>query len=289
VTGRTGLSIARSSAQAIGRAVGNLAWSAVRASARDVTSQMAGARLLVLAPHPDDETLACGGCIARAVAAGDEVHVVVVTDGRHGRWDQAPDTTASIRLQELARAVAQLGLAPDQVHSLGRSDGSLATQIDELRDQIGELIRDHRPTVLVSPWAYDTHADHAALGEAARAAGADYDLAILGYVVWAWTQPLHLVRDRLRRSGRPTGMPGRGSGWGRTRWPVRVDTGPYLGPKTRALSSHVSQLGPTADQVGLPTGSGPLEARFLRRFLGRSEVFLPCGRAELSPGGSGCR
>ena len=285
VTGRRLRSGATAVRRLTERLIGSLAWSAVRGSSRDVTAQLVDARLLVFAPHPDDETLACGGCVARAAATGGDVHVIVVTDGRHARWDVAPDTTALIRARELSRAGAQLGLAPDQVQSLGREDQSLDAHVGELRDQIGQLLRAHRPTVVLSPWAHDTHDDHAALGRAVRDAGADYGVEILEYVVWAWTHPMRLVRNRLRRSQGPDRSPGRGHGGARTRWPVRVRTGDYLGPKTGALSSYASQLGPSADQLGLPSGSGPLEAGFLRRYLGRSEVFLPFGRGAFMPGG----
>src|SRR5690349_19075047 len=51
--------------------------------AEDVTSQAAARSCLVLAPHPDDETLGCGATIMRKRAAGTPVHVVIATDGRH--------------------------------------------------------------------------------------------------------------------------------------------------------------------------------------------------------------
>ena len=265
--------------------IGSLAWSTVRVASRDVTARMAGARLLVFAPHPDDETIACGGCVARIAASGGDVHVIVVTDGRYARWDMTPDETSQIRGRELARAVARLGLAPGQVQSLDREDQSLATHVDGLRDQIRQLIEAHGPTVLLSPWAHDTHPDHAALGRAVRGAGADYDVEILEYVVWAWTQPMRLVRNLVRGSRGPEGMSEPGHGWAGSAWPVRVRTGEFLESKTAALASHTSQLGPSAGQLGLPSGSGPLEAAFLRRFLGRSEVFLPFRQSGFRQGG----
>ena len=56
--------------------------SALRTVARDETSTTGTRSALVLAPHPDDETLGCGATILRKVAAGTPVHVLVVTDGR---------------------------------------------------------------------------------------------------------------------------------------------------------------------------------------------------------------
>jgi hypothetical protein len=70
-------------------AIGVVGWarrgirSALKWSARDFTDSAAGRAALVIAPHPDDETLGCGATILRKVSAGSSVTVLIVTDGRH--------------------------------------------------------------------------------------------------------------------------------------------------------------------------------------------------------------
>ena len=64
---------------------------ALRVRAIDVTDQAAASSCVVIAPHPDDETLGCGAIIARKRAAGTNVRVVIVTDGRRShRSDKIP-------------------------------------------------------------------------------------------------------------------------------------------------------------------------------------------------------
>lgn len=64
--------------------------------------------ILVIAAHPDDEVLGCGGTIARYAAEGHDVHIAILGEGissRHGRRGDAP-TAALQKLQSDARAAA---------------------------------------------------------------------------------------------------------------------------------------------------------------------------------------
>ncbi|HEY5624375.1 MAG TPA: PIG-L family deacetylase, partial [Gammaproteobacteria bacterium] len=66
----------------------------------------------MIAPHPDDEVLGCGGTMARHLAAGDHVHVVVVTDGRRSRVaGLKPEAVAEVRRQEATNAASLLGVS----------------------------------------------------------------------------------------------------------------------------------------------------------------------------------
>ncbi|MGY2895842.1 PIG-L family deacetylase [Deinococcus sp. UYEF24] len=96
-----------------------------------------GQRVLLLAPHPDDETLCCAGLIQQAVAAGATVHVVWVTPGdgfeldgalmsrRLDPTDAAMMELARTRVQEAKTAAKVLGLRADQTSFLGYPDGGL--------------------------------------------------------------------------------------------------------------------------------------------------------------------
>src|SRR5437762_25173 len=77
-----------------------------------------GGPLLVLAPHPDDESLGCGGLIAEACGRGQDVHVVILTDGTGSH----PNSRAwprhrlkALREAEAREAVAALGLPPERL------------------------------------------------------------------------------------------------------------------------------------------------------------------------------
>ncbi|HSA95906.1 MAG TPA: PIG-L family deacetylase [Acidobacteriota bacterium] len=96
-----------------------------------------GDRILVLAPHPDDETLACGGIIQKAVALRVPVHIVFMTYGDDNEWSffvyrkhpvleaAAAEKMGRIRDEEARRAAAKLGLRPDQLTFLGYPDHGL--------------------------------------------------------------------------------------------------------------------------------------------------------------------
>lgn len=136
-------------------------------------------RLLILAVHPDDETLATGGLIQQALAAGAEVRVVFVTDGDNNPWPQRYierrwriDHTdrarwGQIRRQEALAALAILGVHPQNASFLGFPDqGLTALLTTDAKPIISRLIAeitDWQPSVLVGSALQDHHPDHNAL------------------------------------------------------------------------------------------------------------------------------
>lgn len=159
--------------------------------AHDVTDRVARRSLLVLAPHPDDETLGCAGRIQRAVATGASVVVVVATDGAqsHDVDDVDRDTLRALRRAELVAACEVLGVPEDHVISLGFADGSLAGSYDALVTELVALLRRVAPDDVCTTCSGESHADHAtcarALDHAAREAG--WTGRMLGYPIWLWS------------------------------------------------------------------------------------------------------
>ena len=117
--------------------------------------------VLVVAAHPDDETLGAGGLIAEAERRGLPVRIVVATDG-------AASQAAGIaerRSAELAAAIRLL--APTAtVEQLGLPDGRTDEHREELRAALAERVEQLPPdTLLVAPWSGDGHRDHRVVGE----------------------------------------------------------------------------------------------------------------------------
>ncbi len=108
--------------------------------------------VLVVAPHPDDEILGCGGAIALHVRRGDAVHVALVTAGEGGG-----DGTA--RLAESRAAAAALGRT--QVSCLGAADGCVASDAT-LEARLGVLLARVQPVVVYAPSPFEMHPDHVA-------------------------------------------------------------------------------------------------------------------------------
>jgi bacillithiol biosynthesis deacetylase BshB1 len=113
---------------------------------------------MVVAPHPDDAEISCGGTILALVARGARVAVVDMTRGERGtRGDEAT------RQAECAAATAALGLA--ERANLGLPDTAVRDDDEALSRLVG-VLRRMRPRVLLAPLDRDLHPDHAATGAA---------------------------------------------------------------------------------------------------------------------------
>ena len=128
--------------------------------------ELAGDRVLVLAPHPDDETLGCGGAIAAACLAGKRVVVAAITDGRqsHPRSRRFQgDALAELRRHELETAVRLLTDGAAEVAWLGYPDQAAptgATALDEAVNRLGARTDLDAITTVWASWRHDPHVDH---------------------------------------------------------------------------------------------------------------------------------
>lgn len=113
-------------------------------------------RVLVIAPHPDDEILGCGGTMARMVDEGMDVHVGIVTRGAPPAY--SAESVARVQ-DEAKRAHQYLGISG--THWLDFPAAALGeVPASELNAGVGGLIRDVRPDTLFVPFLGDVHQDH---------------------------------------------------------------------------------------------------------------------------------
>src|SRR3954454_9564089 len=152
-------------------------------------------RLLGIFAHPDDETLAAGGTLARYASAGADVRVVSLTRGEAGQIRDAATATRStlgaVWEKELDAAGKELGLT--QTSCLGHPDGGLADTGDQvLVGEVSELISQTAPDVVITfgPDGLTGHPDHVDVGAAVTAAC--YDVRSSG--------PVRLFHCHLPRS-----------------------------------------------------------------------------------------
>ncbi|MBC8996852.1 PIG-L family deacetylase [Pseudomonas sp. N40(2020)] len=153
-----------------------------------------GARAVIIAPHPDDEVLGCGGLLQLLAAAGRPLQLISVTDGcaSHPGSERWPvERLSVIRPQESAEALRRLGLPMHRVKWLrgGFTDTQVAAQEAELSDFIERHLR--ADDVIFTTWREDGHCDHEAVGrasaEAARRVGATcHELPVW---TWHWATP----------------------------------------------------------------------------------------------------
>lgn len=144
--------------------------------------------LVVVAPHPDDETLGFGATASTLRSRGVDVRVVSVSDGGGAIPGLSPLERTWLerdRREELFRATKILGLG--EPICLGLPDGELSTCEDELTHLLADLVAaGPRGTWCAATWRGDGHPDHEAVGRAAAAAVARTESTLLEYPVWMW-------------------------------------------------------------------------------------------------------
>jgi LmbE family N-acetylglucosaminyl deacetylase len=220
---------------------------------------LTGRPALVLAPHPDDESLGCGGFIAAASMVGLPPLVLIVTDGAAsppGSRRFPPAVLRTLREQEAAQAVSCLGLPSHQLVFLRLPDTAApthGTNFEAAVAKITDLSVHHGCGSILAPWQYDPHCDHEATWimavEVERRTGAH----LMAYPVWGWTLPAaHNLTAPL-----PPG--------------VRLDISGQLTLKRAAIAAHRSQHGLVVTDS--PEGF-VLPAALLTAFDNPYEVFL---------------
>jgi LmbE family N-acetylglucosaminyl deacetylase len=238
-----------------------------------MTQTTATKRCLVLAPHPDDETLGCAVTIMRKVERGTAVRIVIATDGRHSSHSQqlSADQIAAMRYAECIDACGRLGVAQPDVIWLAFEDARLASVQSALAEKLRLVAEDFRPDEVLTTSVGDPHVDHAALGRAARAVFADRsDVDLYEYPIWQWRQ----VTSWLDTSDAP--VVGRRCGRAAKAFrflrntPFLVSSRGYLARKHNALDAYVSQLHNVTGEADW----WYLDKRFLINFFRGAEVFF---------------
>lgn len=216
--------------------------------------------LVVVAAHPDDESLMCGGLLALAGAKGMHVEVLVATDGEASHPDSpthTPERLASLRRHECSSAVAEL--APRaRLRFLGLGDGRTAEHGDTLTAEVVRAVTGAGAAgcLLVSTWRGDGHPDHRAVALATSAAAWRTDTVHLEAPLWFW------------HWGRPEDLPAL-SGDGRA---VSLSLDPRArDAKRSAVARHRSQVEPLGPEPG---NEALLSASVLRHFSRDVEIFV---------------
>ena len=230
---------------------------------------------VVVAPHPDDEALGCGGLLALLHQLGQPTAAVLVSDGSMSHpHSQAfsPAARAAVRAAEFRHALTLLGADAIEPLLLQLPDGRVPAHAGEpgfwpAAEQLREFLEQQQAATVLVPWRRDPHPDHratAALVQAALA-GLPHPPRCLEYVVWAW--------ERAAPADLPTAADGvRG---------FRLDVSAALERKQRAIAAHRSQVAPgvfTDDPGGFL-----LAPAMLAHFAGPHEVYFEAALPETTP------
>ena len=114
-------------------------------------------RVLVIAPHMDDETIACGGVMHRYVQQGANITIVIMTDGKKGNPSYEENELMNIRKAETKAAADIIGIK--DIIFLDEPEGELKnTKL--IRDKLYDIIKTIDPEAIYFPFCYDSHRDH---------------------------------------------------------------------------------------------------------------------------------
>jgi len=201
---------------------------------------------MVFSPHPDDETLGCGGTVILKRSLGAVVEVVFMTDGAgsHPGLISAEDLGRE-RQREAMAATASLGVDTQHVTWFGFPDGGLAQHHGQAVAQVTELLRQKRPPQIFVPFSKHEHPDHIETHEVVHEAVTKAGLTTLlcEYPIWYLNQ-WPFVRSeepdpkKMLLSG-PRAWLGAGH---LAPFNIRVNLAAVAERKRRALAEHKSQV-----------------------------------------------
>lgn len=208
------------------------------------------AEIFIIAPHPDDETIACGGTILDRIQRGYSVNVVLMTDGRNSHVvcfkitdDPTPDRLAEIRTDEFRRVVARLGVPQSNATCLGFYDASLQRNLRPATFALQSILKEKAQDIeeIYYPSVYDSHPDHNATHKAATAALDALDIRAKRccYTVWPRKQTILPEPD------------------------LNIDISTYMAAKSSAMSLYVSQVERISPKQPAPV----LKLDFLAKFF----------------------
>ena len=240
------------------------------------------ASAVIIAPHPDDETLGCGGVACKKIAAGAEVRFVFVTDGAASHVRQVgAEALRRMRAREALDAAARLGAGADQVAFLEVPDGRAADYVPEIARQLSTLLHAWRPESVYVVHAGDPPSDHRAahLGVSAAIRSYGRRLQVFEYPVWFWYHWPWV--DFGRRPSRDVAEE-RGADGAHRRRATLAQPAQRDGRRLRCLGGEATCLGraPVADRTaGQPARTGRSSGilgrgDFLARLMSDYEAFM---------------
>lgn len=209
-------------------------------------------KVLVIAPHPDDDVIGCGGTLllTRRMNPSSEIRIIYLTDGRASGSSSDEDLPA-IRRSEALSAAAMLGLAPDDLIFMEQPDRIMKAD-SSLVDVLAATIQDFAPTDVFVPYPLDSHGDHVTGARASAMALSDYEGVP---TCWCYEVWVPLIANRV------------------------VDISSVMSQKTQLVSQHRSQL-KSVDYVDAVSA--------LNRFRsvsttgeGYAEAFYCCTKSQL--------
>lgn len=206
----------------------------------------------VFSPHPDDESLACGGMIIKRLSEGYEVKVIVMTDGANSHSatfnlfsNPTQKELAEIRRKELKAATAILGIVPENIVFLDAEDGYLSSVENLMVDKVEKLLQNDKGDIaeIFVTHEKDYHKDHIATAAIVRKAIKQFKLSVRVYYYMIYSS---LERDDIGNLGTK----------------IEIDISDILPTKVKAINQYKSQIELFSNQQIRPV----IQPFFLEKF-----------------------
>lgn len=220
-------------------------------------------KTIVFAPHPDDESLGCGGAIALLRGFDLPVDVITMSDGTlsHPNSRKFPtELLRDLRETEMTNALEILGVSPDKITFLRYPDRFVPSEnmagFESAFETIKNLLAEKNPQTVLVPWRRDPHPDHRATWQIVHAAATILDdkIRIIEYPIWLWEIAGEAdlpLENEIR-------------GW-------RLDIKKVIDKKQAAIYAHISQ---TTDLIDDDPQGFRLSPKVLAYFAVPFETYL---------------
>lgn len=218
---------------------------------------------MVFAPHPDDESLGCGGLIQYLIQQNSEVFVIFITSGdasHPNSKSHSPTILAELRENEAVDACTILGVKNSNIHFLRQPDSKLSELLDidknAVTNHISTLLAEFKILSVLVPWRRDPHPDHIATYNLVKmmVGNSNREIQIIEYPIWLWKNSTD------------------------TDWPkdgeveiFRLDIASVLDSKKKAIFAHKSQ---TKNIITDDTEGFQLSEDLLSPFLTNFEYYF---------------
>ena len=235
---------------------------------------------LVIAPHPDDETLGCGGVAHKKLKAGVDVGFLFVTDGANSHRNRiGPGPLKAQRRLEAIEAVRRLGGAKQKITFLEIPDGDALANVDAIAGGISDHLRRSNWQSVFLPHASEPPADHIAVSQGAIQAlqGCRRRMTVFEYPVWYWHHWPSVSLGLHEQGGRRAVLSQTLKCWAGlgalSAFNVKAFIGDVISVKRDALSAHESQVTCPLGQDDWPILADVSGGDFLARLMSDHEFF----------------
>lgn len=156
--------------------------SAWQSSLKSTPLKLNPEKTIFLSPHPDDETLGCGGLIADLAKLHWDLKIISITNGE-AAYPNISDL-AKIRIVELKKSIKILGLSEKNLIGLNLKDGKICEDSACLETSLIQYLSPN--CNLFAPWRKDYHPDHEIVGKIATKLANQLNIKLFYYFIWSW-------------------------------------------------------------------------------------------------------